>query len=542
MAKPTKAAQFYTKEVAGLKDESKGAPELFKTLADQAGSLRSITSDWANRFGDIVDISKQVGENNKDIFKNTINLLDIEQKLANAKNKGEREALLALKDRATFQKAYQDKANEALDSYNKKNEKAKSFVGKIPGIGSDLQNIMDKAADAYKKGLGENFDPNSPGGIKKQGMASFKAVGAAALATGLIISKKVLDAMQQTGLSIGDIFSRPEFILFGAEANAIANEFGNMDSSSVKLAASMKLTALTTGVTAENQAKILGAMAATSDASLEVLRSQMMAYKKAGVPFKAIMDDVAGNTELFAKFGKDGGANIFEAAKRAKELGVNLSDVSSITESLLNFEESIEAQMNAQVLLGRNISLDRARQLAFTGDQAGMMDEIVKQVGGEAEFNNLNVIQRKALADSVGLSVERMSALVRAEEQNAAAADKTRSKYIAMGAILGALIGLVVGGLTLGTALPAALGAMGVGALAGGAIGTGIGTMFPMADGGIVTGPTNAMVGEAGPEMVTPLPTEGVKMDTKPLENKFDQLIAMNKRLVDEIGNLQVGA
>jgi len=296
------------------------------------------------------------------------------------------------------------------------------------------------------------------------------------------------------------------------------------------------------GVTAENQAKILGAMAATSDASLEVLNSQMKAYKQAGVPFKAIMDDVAGNTEHFAKFAKDGGANIFEAAKRAKELGVSLGDVASISNSLLQFESSIEKQMEAQVLLGKNISLDKARQLAFTGDQAGMMDEIVKQVGGEAEFNNLNVIQRKALADSVGLSVERMSALVRAEEQNAAAADKTRSKYIAMGAILGALIGLVVGGLTLGTALPAALGAMGAGALAGGAIGVGIGAMFPMADGGIVTGPTNAMVGEAGPEAVVPLPAQGVKVDLKPLVNKMDELIAMNKRMVDEIGNLQVGA
>ena len=72
--------------------------------------------------------------------------------------------------------------------------------------------------------------------------------------------------------------------------------------------------------------------------------------------------------------------------------------------------------MNAQVLLGKNISLDKARQLAFTGDQAGMMDEIVNQVGGEAEFNKLNVIQRQALADSVGLTVEKMGALVRAEE------------------------------------------------------------------------------------------------------------------------------
>jgi len=41
------------------------------------------------------------------------------------------------------------------------------------------------------------------------------------------------------------------------------------------------------------------------------------------------------------------------------------------------------------------------------------MQEILRQVGGEAEFNRLNVIQRKALADSVGVNVEQLSRLVR---------------------------------------------------------------------------------------------------------------------------------
>ena len=57
--------------------------------------------------------------------------------------------------------------------------------------------------------------------------------------------------------------------------------------------------------------------------------------------------------------------------------------------------------------------LDRARQLALTGDQEGMMREILKQVGGEAEFNKMNVLQRDALAKSVGVSVEQLSRLVR---------------------------------------------------------------------------------------------------------------------------------
>ena len=173
-----------------------------------------------------------------------------------------------------------------------------------------------------------------------------------------------------------------------------------------------------------------------------------------------------------------------------------------------------------------------------------MMDEIINQVGGEAEFNKMNVMQRQALADSVGLSVERMSALVRAEEQNAAAADKSKQRYKVMGAVILGILGAILGGLaffTLGASLTG-IAAMAGGAVAGGAIGYGLGGAVGMADGGIVTGPTSAVVGEAGPEAVVPLPAEGVKVDLKPLVNKMDELIAMNKRMVDEIGNLQVGA
>ena len=87
--------------------------------------------------------------------------------------------------------------------------------------------------------------------------------------------------------------------------------------------------------------------------------------------------------------------------------------VTGIADKLLNFEESIESQLKASVLLGREINLDRARQLALNNDLAGALEEVVTQVGGEAEFNELNRIQRQALADSVGVSVQELSRLVR---------------------------------------------------------------------------------------------------------------------------------
>jgi outer membrane lipoprotein SlyB len=55
-----------------------------------------------------------------------------------------------------------------------------------------------------------------------------------------------------------------------------------------------------------------------------------------------------------------------------------------------------------------------------------------------------------------------------------------------------------------------------LGALAGAAIGGIGGALIPMAEGGIVTGPTPALVGEAGAEAIMPLDM---------FTNKLDELI-----------------
>jgi hypothetical protein len=341
------------------------------------------------------------------------------------------------------------------------------------------------------------------------------------------------------GSGIMDVLSRPEFIFFGKEARAIADEFGNMDESSMKIGLNMKLMSAFSGVSAENQAKIMGMMAATSDSSLTTLHAQMKTYKQAGVPFRAIMDDVAQNAEFFAKFSKDGGANIFDAAKRAKELGVNLSDVASITDSLVDFESSIQKQMEAQVLLGRNINLDRARALAFSGDQVGMMNEVVKQVGGEVEFNKMNVIQRKALADSIGLSVEKMAALVREEQGANKEANKQFGKFIGIGVIIGGIVGLIAslkGVFTGGVSVPKDL--LTIAAMTGGgaAIGGGLGATAAAAmpsfqglpEGRAANIRSGTAMAHAGESVVR---TENINMD------RTNELL---ERLVGETRNLGV--
>jgi hypothetical protein len=95
-----------------------------------------------------------------------------------------------------------------------------------------------------------------------------------------------------------------------------------------------------------------------------------------------------------------------EAVVNAKMLGVSLEQVEQIAGSLLEFESSITAELEAELLLGKNINLEKARLAALNGDIATVAEEIAKQTGSAADFTKMNVIQQEALAKSVGMTRE----------------------------------------------------------------------------------------------------------------------------------------
>ena len=225
----------------------------------------------------------------------------------------------------------------------------------------------------------------------------------------LVAANKALGlAAQGFGLELQDVESAQR---------AILSDLGGSVDEAIKLSLNFARTAAATGQSSEDLATTLSLMESLSSASRDVLlnqiRSNAAMIEAAGVAPALVMKDIAQNAEFFASFARDGGQNLIAASTAARKLGLDMSAVASITESLLDFETSIEKSMEASILLGRQINTDRARQLAIQGDQVGVMEEILKQVGGEAEFNRLNVLQRRALAESVGVNVEQLSRLVR---------------------------------------------------------------------------------------------------------------------------------
>lgn len=197
----------------------------------------------------------------------------------------------------------------------------------------------------------------------------------------------------------------------------------------------------------------------TKEAALRAVEFGSGLSIAAGVPADTVTKAVAENTEAAALSGPKFADSFAKAAVNAKKLGIEFAAVTAMQKSLLDFESSINNQMEASVLLGREINLDKARELALTGDLAGMQAEILKQVGSVAEFDKMNVLQKEALAKSMGVSVSDMSKMVHGQAEltdlgkEAAEAEKQKASLMAQvgnfifenaGAILGAVPGLVM--------------------------------------------------------------------------------------------------
>jgi hypothetical protein len=98
-----------------------------------------------------------------------------------------------------------------------------------------------------------------------------------------------------------------------------------------------------------------------------------------------------------------------KAVVQAQKFGINLEQAESIASSMLDFESSIEAELSAELLTGKNLNLEKARGLALEGKSAEAAAEILKQVGGTAEFSKMNVIQQEAMAKAVGLTRDQLA-------------------------------------------------------------------------------------------------------------------------------------
>ena len=190
---------------------------------------------------------------------------------------------------------------------------------------------------------------------------------------------------------------------------ALSAEFGRVDFVSGELVEKVGQLKLGLGLTDEESAKVLnnfdsvsglteGAAANAADLTYQLAEQHGL---DPAAPFK---DIAAASGETLGYF-SGGAVELGKAAVQARRMGLTLDDMANVAKTLLDFETSIEKEMEAQLITGRNLDFGRARQLAMMGKTGEAVEDVLKQVGGVDKFNAMMPHQQKALADAVGLSV-----------------------------------------------------------------------------------------------------------------------------------------
>ena len=427
----------------GLKDQISYADELGK-LKNKYNKANEREKDI---LSDVLDRTKDIFKNRKmlsDEQLNTVDLHKLERRLIAEGLEDQVKMVQRLKEEDRIQKQINRTINAQAKVYNNIGSSIDSFVRKIPGGGllGDLLGTGDlgkEMSESFRTSIsgggfgefGKNVGGEFLGGFgnslflakgagKQRNVLSRFVLGgpgvalAGAAALGVMVSKGMESGLESVG--VANTFKR---VVFRGSFEGLKDAFGNLGQADFATLLSMRLNRFRFGIDEKDQAKILAAQINISGASKQTaLNIQSTLAKSAsmrGVLPEDVFQDIANNTEQFATFAKDGGQNIGEAAIRARELGISLDTVFKVSDGILDFQSSIENELKASLLIGRQLNLNEARRLAMAGDQAGLQEEILRQVGSEEELQRMNAIQRKSLAGALGVTVLELNKLASGE-------------------------------------------------------------------------------------------------------------------------------
>ena len=195
---------------------------------------------------------------------------------------------------------------------------------------------------------------------------------------------------------------------FGTASTTLATTFPEVVTEATKLQHLMGLSAKSTAEFAK--------MAIVSGKPLKSIKEDTIGAVKAAeaetgarLNIKEVMEATGQVTgQIKAQLAANPEA-IAKAVAVAKQFGMELKDIEATSKSLLQFESSIEAELKAELLTGKQLNLERARLAALTGDYETLAREINEQVGTFADFSKMNVLQQDALAASLGMTSDQLA-------------------------------------------------------------------------------------------------------------------------------------
>jgi hypothetical protein len=166
----------------------------------------------------------------------------------------------------------------------------------------------------------------------------------------------------------------------------------------------------------------------TNKEILDAVNNQVISLgKQTGIYLdnRKVLSDVAKTEGQLAAQYQNNPELLAKAVIQVKQLGIELSQAANMSNKLLNFQSSIQSELEAELLIGKALNFERARELALRGDSAAAAKEMLDQVGGLTEFQNLNVIQQRSLAESMGMSADELANSLKTQDLLLKTGDKS---------------------------------------------------------------------------------------------------------------------
>ena len=296
-------------------------------------------------------------------------------------------------------------------------------------------------AKAGTKGIQKGFLGTIPP-INMMGTSIHIATGGITLLIGLLVAaaaaligmtKRARDFAGQANIAFGQSFklqgaiTKADIALIGTGQSAqniskqLIENFGTIDNVTSNNIKQIGRMSTRFGVATDDLIKFQKGFSDVTGASMDVANDVVRAVGSmatgAGVAAGAVIKDISSNMEAFARFSTEGAMGMAKAAVEAAKVGSSLDEVVKMADALLNFESSITAEFEAQVLTGKALNLQRAREAALQGDFATLTQEVQRQVGGLGNLQAMNVIQKDSIAAALGISVAELTRIARGQEK-----------------------------------------------------------------------------------------------------------------------------
>jgi phage-related protein len=202
--------------------------------------------------------------------------------------------------------------------------------------------------------------------------------------------------------------------------SAIGKNFNYIDVLDKSIVKDISIMSKQMGISEEKSSKFLKAIGGIKGQSglanksmLSMAGATAAAY---GVGLDELMSDVADASEEARMYAGKNADEMVRAAAQARQMGTTLDSMARTAKGLLDFESSIQAELKASALIGKNINFNEARRLSFQG-KVVEANKLILDQAKKIKFNQLNPIAQEAFAKAAGKSVKELQDMLESESR-----------------------------------------------------------------------------------------------------------------------------